>query len=112
MLIRVCKISDLIDNKPMKFSVSKFEIVLIKIRDEVFTIEAYCPHKGANIEYGDVIAKEYRIRCHLHGYEFNLKDGRLVFKPYNRDGNWYYSNNLRVYKVKIINDDIFIDIDK
>jgi len=35
-----------------------------------------------------------------------------MFKPYNRDGNWYYSNNLRVYKVKIINDDIFIDIDK
>jgi len=54
MLIRVCKISDLIDNKPMKFSVSKFEIVLIKIRDEVFAIEAYCPHKGANIEYGSV----------------------------------------------------------
>ncbi|WP_338602195.1 Rieske (2Fe-2S) protein [Sulfolobus tengchongensis] len=114
MLIRVCKLSDLEDKKPKKFSLKgDYEVVLIKIGNNVFAIEAYCPHKGGNMEYGDIILRdtEYVIKCHLHGYEYNLKNGKLIFNPYgDRKGRWYYSPDLRIFEVKIIDDEIYIEV--
>ncbi|ARM75337.1 Rieske (2Fe-2S) protein [Acidianus manzaensis] len=114
MLFRVCKISELQERKPMKFNLAekKIEVVIIKINNKVYAIDAYCPHKGGNMEYGEIVYKnEYRIRCHLHSYEYSLDNGKLMYNPYgNKTGKWYYSGDLMTYETKIIDNDIFINI--
>ncbi|QGA69210.1 Rieske (2Fe-2S) protein [Sulfolobus sp. E11-6] len=108
MLIKVCNISDLEDQKPKKFSINSIEVVAVKIKNKVFVIDAYCPHKGGNMEYGDVDG--YKIKCHLHGYEYSLENGELVYNPYGKSSGWYFSPNLKVYKVEIKGEEIFIEV--
>ncbi|AAK42261.1 Rieske (2Fe-2S) protein [Saccharolobus solfataricus] len=108
MLVRVSSLSDLEEKKPRKFSINGIEVVIVRVGDKVFAIEAYCPHKGRNLEYGEV--EGYKIRCDLHGYEYSLENGELIFNPYGKTSGWYFSPNLRIYKVEIKGKDIFIQI--
>ncbi|QXJ29364.1 Ferredoxin, 2Fe-2S [Saccharolobus shibatae B12] len=108
MLVRVCSLSDLEDKKPKKFSLNNIEVVVVKVGDRVFVMDAYCPHKGGNMEYGDV--NGYRIKCHLHGYEYNMETGELVYNPYGKSDGWYFSPNLKIYKVEVKGKDIFVEV--
>jgi len=113
MLIKVCNFFELPDLKPVKFKVNNKEVILVRINDKVYATEPECPHKGGSLEYSDINAELKRIRCHLHGYEFNLENGKLEYNPYaERSEPWFKCRDLKVYKTKVIDGIVYIDLEE
>ena len=49
--------------------------------NEVYAVDAYCPHLGANLGIGGTV-KDNCLRCPFHGWLFEGKDGKCVEIPY------------------------------
>ncbi|ABP95423.1 Rieske (2Fe-2S) domain protein [Metallosphaera sedula] len=113
MFVKVCRAPELKEGKPTKFRLDHVDVVIVKVGDRIFAMDAYCPHKGGNLEYGDVLCDgRCRIRCHLHYYEYDLCDGKLIPNIYsNKPGSWFRSPDLKVYDIKIVNDELFVNVD-
>ncbi len=97
--VKICKIYDLKEEEGKQFFVDDVEIALFKINNKVYAISNICPHQKTHLMYDGIIENGYVI-CPLHGWKFNLKDGRLP------NG----SRGIPVYEVKLIGDDLFVRI--
>ena len=51
----------------------------------VMTVDAYCPHLGANLAAGGVV-KGNCIECPFHGWKFDGISGKCVDIPYEKKG--------------------------
>lgn len=95
----VCKISELKDSIGQRFLVNDIDVAIFKVDGEVYALNNFCPHKlmpkiyEGNVENGCVI-------CPLHGWQFNLKTGKL------HNG----VTGLDSYEVKIDNDDVYVKV--
>lgn len=50
-------------------------MLLIMIGEELHLIESLCPHRGHPLSESDIVGT--RLRCPLHGYEFDIDSGDL-----------------------------------
>lgn len=58
--------------------------------EQVYVLDAYCPHLGAHLGFGGKVLKinnEACIKCPFHGWTFRGVDGQCVKIPHN-DGNF------------------------
>lgn len=53
---------------------------------EVYVLDAYCPHLGANLAVGGHVVGNC-IECPFHGWIFSGKDGSCVKIPYAKKGD-------------------------
>ena len=68
------KLHRLHDGYVRPFTVAGRNILLVQSEGEPFILENRCPHMDAPLTYGTVT--QGRIRCPLHGIEFDLRTGR------------------------------------
>jgi 3-phenylpropionate/trans-cinnamate dioxygenase ferredoxin subunit len=68
--------SALADGQPARIPYPPYDVFVVRVGDEVFALEDACNHAGASLAEGDVVAG--RVRCPMHGYEFDLRTGELV----------------------------------
>lgn len=61
-------------------SVKGHSLLLIQHGGETFVIENKCGHFGVPLATGRVA--DGKIRCSQHGFEFELRSGRLVSRPF------------------------------
>lgn len=61
-----------------------FVIFRSAVTKQVYVLDAYCPHMGANLGIGGVVNGEC-IKCPFHHWNFDGKDGSLVDIPYSDD---------------------------
>lgn len=54
--------------------------------DEVFVLDAYCPHMGANLGVGGIVTGDC-IECPFHQWKFSGTDGECVQIPYSKSIN-------------------------
>lgn len=94
-----CKISALIEGRPVPVTVDDYDIVLIKRGDVVFALEDNCSHQDFPLSHGTVSAEI--IKCKAHGAEFCLKTGKALRAPAFAP--------VRVFTVKLENDSVLID---
>ncbi|PID59845.1 MAG: nitrite reductase [Ignavibacteriae bacterium] len=93
----VCKVSELTDATGQRFLINDVDVALFKVEGKIYALNNFCTHKlmpkiyEGNIEDGYVI-------CPLHGWQFNLKDGKL------HNG----TTALDTYETKIIDDDVYV----
>ena len=52
------------------------KIALVRIEDEFFAFQSFCPHRGASLLEGSINSIN-EIICPLHQYRFELKSGRV-----------------------------------
>ncbi|KAG5678787.1 hypothetical protein PVAND_008424 [Polypedilum vanderplanki] len=52
--------------------------------NEVFVLDAYCPHMGANLGVGGIV-KNNCVECPFHQWRFNGDNGELVNIPYSEN---------------------------
>lgn len=67
--------------------------------NEVFVLDAYCPHMGANLGV-DGIVKGNCIECPFHAWKFSGETGECVDIPYSSDaqeGIYFRFKNLINY---------------
>ncbi|WP_230937940.1 Rieske (2Fe-2S) protein [Sulfolobus acidocaldarius] len=87
------------EGETKKIEIDGKDLLIVNIRGELKCFSRWCPHKGGDLAYGDFIGGN-QIKCHLHGYIYNLDTGNAVYIPY-RDGygKWKDTLNLEVYRV-------------
>ncbi len=73
-------------------------IVLLRVEDQYRAIDRDCPHEQGNLGEGLMFGKH--IKCPLHGFIFDLTDGRCL----NQRG---YSS--QVYDVKLDGDWVVLE---
>lgn len=81
-------------------SVNNKTICIIKSGDQLKACTNRCPHAGASLSNGYIDQKQ-NIVCCEHNYKFNLNTGRDAM-----DEGYF----LKLYKVKIDADGVFIQI--
>jgi nitrite reductase/ring-hydroxylating ferredoxin subunit len=97
--IFVCSVSDLKNEIGKRFIVDETDIAVFKSKDVIYALDNICPHQQTALIY-DGFIEDGCVVCPAHGWKFNLHNGR---KP---EG----SHGLNSYKVKIIDDDVFVKV--
>ena len=98
---KVCKVDDLRENEGRRFLVDDVDVALFKVDGEIYALNNVCPHQKAPVIY-DGFIYDGAVACPAHGWEFDLKTGKLGGK---RKG-------LDCYEVRIQNDEIFVKVFK
>ena len=69
--------------------------------EEYFCTDGICTHENVHLEDGLVM--DDIVECPMHNGQFNYKTGKAVRSP--------ACDDLKTYEIKVIEDDIYIDID-
>ena len=70
------KLINLHDNYLKQIKIDEHNMLLIQIDGKLHLIESLCPHRGHPLSESDV--RGSRLRCPLHGYEFDIDSGQLL----------------------------------
>ncbi|MDZ7766594.1 MAG: Rieske 2Fe-2S domain-containing protein [Melioribacteraceae bacterium] len=97
----ICKLGDLREKVGKRFFVGDVEIAVFKVDGKIYALNNVCPHQHSALIY-DGFIEDCKVVCPAHGWEFNLTDGRMA------NGR----NGLDSYKVKIIDDDVYVKVVK
>lgn len=96
---KICKISDLQNKIGKRFMIDDIDVAVFRVDEKVFAVNNICPHQHASIIYDGFVEDGYVI-CPAHGWEFNLKTGKM-----HTGGS-----GLDPYEVKIIDSEVFIKV--
>lgn len=94
------KTGELGENENRAYELNGVSVLVCKTADGIFAVENRCTHQLQPLEGGRM--RGCFIFCPLHGQRFDLKDGApigtLTKKP------------VRVFPVRVENDDIYVDM--
>jgi len=96
---RLCKMTDLSENKGKKIIVDTVEVALFRKGENIYALNNVCPHLHASVMHDGMVEGDC-VLCPSHGWEFNLADGRL------KDGR----KGLDSYEVKIIDGFVYAKV--
>ena len=71
----LCRVDELNENSGRRFIVNDFEVAVFKINSEVLAVSNICPHQQTSLIYDGFIEDEFVV-CPMHGWKFNLKNGK------------------------------------
>lgn len=99
MFVKICKITDLKENKGYRFEIDEEnEIAVFKIGKEIFAVDNICPHNHTSkIFQGEL--EDMHVICPVHGYKFSLYTGKQPLESGCR---------LRTFEIKISGDSLFV----
>ena len=84
---KVIESSKIIENLPLKVTVSDNELALFRVDGHIFSLDYMCTHAEASLSEGEVY--DCKIECPLHGAEFDIKTGQAVTPPATKDVKTY-----------------------
>jgi len=74
-------------------------VLVVNYKGSFFAIEAFCSHAGLSLEEG-FLTEDGRVVCPWHGSVFDVRTGRVVDGPAERD--------LRTYRVEVKGDEVIV----
>jgi|TARA_Y100000310_G_C20050041_1_gene520135 nitrite reductase/ring-hydroxylating ferredoxin subunit len=98
--IFVGKTTEIMPGQMKKVSVGGNKIIVVNIDGDYFSVDDTCTHAGGSLSEGKL--DDSTIICDWHGAQFECKNGKLIKFPAK-------INDLRLYKVVIESDDIFVE---
>jgi 3-phenylpropionate/trans-cinnamate dioxygenase ferredoxin subunit len=103
-LVTVGKVSEVPEGEARRYEVDGREIAVANLGGGQFrAIDDICSHAHANLHEGEVDADFETIECPRHGSTFDLESGQPRSLPATQP--------LRVYPVKVENDELRLEID-
>ena len=102
-LIKVCKLSELLEGQSKSVQFTKNDIAVFNVKGKYYAIDNLCIHAGAPLSDGSVDPDSCQVTCGWHAWTYDLATGKCVSHP-RQD---VFS---KCYSVKIQDDDIFIQI--
>ncbi|AJE04426.1 Rieske (2Fe-2S) protein [Geobacter pickeringii] len=99
-MVFAAKVSEIPDWGKKVVTVNGQEILLVRIKSEVYACETECPHQGAPLA-GALIKDAEHLSCQRHGYRFNLKTGACREFP---------EYTLKTYPVQVAGDDVMVEV--
>lgn len=71
------------EGTPTRVELDGEGVLLCQVNGEVFAVSDTCPHEDISLSLG--VLCEYRLRCPLHGSEFDIRDGKVLDEPAEDD---------------------------
>ena len=96
--IKVAQVSELKTGEMIAVTIGDDQVLLTNIEGNFHAIDDVCSHAYACLSDGDIDGEE--VECPLHGGSFNAMTGAPVNPPAEEP--------LRVFRIKIEGDDIFV----
>ncbi len=78
---RVAKVSDLADGAMVSVKVESTDILLARIGDAYFAIDAWCSHEAGYLLHGTLHAELCEVECPIHESSFDLRTGEATMPP-------------------------------
>jgi nitrite reductase/ring-hydroxylating ferredoxin subunit len=79
------------------------EILLVRLRDQVFAVQSTCTHQETWLDMGRVLPESFEIECPLHDGRFDLRTGAPTNPP--------VTEPIKTYAVHIDGDAVFVSQD-
>lgn len=96
---KVCKYTDLKEKIGKRFFVNDVDTAVFKVDGEVYALSNMCIHQKAAIIY-DGFVEDGKVECPAHGWQFDLKTGKVPGAVKGLDS----------YEVKIIDEYVYIKV--
>jgi nitrite reductase/ring-hydroxylating ferredoxin subunit len=96
--VNIARISDIANNQCKLVCVDGVEIAVWNVEGRFFAINNVCPHQHFSSLHQGTLDGLF-VTCPMHGWSFNLEDGRPGF------GN----GCARTYRVKILGKDVLVE---
>jgi 3-phenylpropionate/trans-cinnamate dioxygenase ferredoxin subunit len=97
---RAASATDVKPDKGLTTKVGDTAVALFRIGDQVYAVEAICPHAEAELAEGFI--DQDKVECPLHQAQFHIPTGKCLGPPADRD--------LVIFPAKIEGNDILVDI--
>ncbi len=85
---------------PKRFDVEGQGILLCRVDDSVHVVQDMCTHEDVSLSLG--VLCEHRLRCPLHGSEFDIRTGQVLDEPADE--------NLKTYPSRVENNWVLVDV--
>ncbi len=102
-LISVCKVDELPSGQSKCIKLEGKEIGLFNVNGKYYALNNVCIHAGGTLHDGPLNCDKAQISCSWHAWTFDLATGKCVSHPKQ-------DVFAKTYPVKIVNNEIFIDI--
>lgn len=80
---KLIPVEELINGKLMRVEHQGNSILLCRVDDEVHAVDDMCTHEDISLSLG--VLCEHRLRCPLHGSEFDVRTGKVLNDPADVD---------------------------
>jgi nitrite reductase/ring-hydroxylating ferredoxin subunit len=100
-MVRVCRTEELRPGEAMRVN-STPPLAVFRLDDGFFATEDTCTHAQASLAAGEVDLEEGTVECPYHMSQFDIRSGRVLNLPATRP--------IKTYPVKIIGDEVFVEI--
>jgi 3-phenylpropionate/trans-cinnamate dioxygenase ferredoxin subunit len=102
MSTRLCSLSQLTPDEPLRVELDEIDIAVVLVGEEIFAIEDVCSH--AEVALSDGAVTDCSIECELHGSKFDLRTGKPTGPPASRP--------VPVFVTSVINGEVFAELEK
>jgi nitrite reductase (NADH) small subunit len=96
---RVGAASDFVEGKGRSLRIEGRRIAIFRYADQLYALDAVCPHTGADLGPGRV--KNRRVSCPDHGWTFDLSTGCMPGAE---------EIAIRTFPVKVEGEQVFVDL--
>ena len=80
---RLIRFAQLKPGVPHRVEHAQQGILLCRVDKEVYAVHDTCTHEDISLSLG--VLCEYRLRCPLHGSEFDIRSGEVLDEPADKD---------------------------
>ena len=84
---KLIPLAELSSGKPRRIELDSKTVLLCRVNDQVYAVDDQCPHEDISLSLG--VMCEYRLRCPLHGSEFDVRTGKVLSEPAESDLETY-----------------------
>jgi len=81
--VRLVPLDNLIKGKTKRIKHLGQSILLCRVEDSVYAVDDMCTHEDISLSLG--VLCEHRLRCPLHGSEFDVRTGKVLDEPADTD---------------------------
>jgi len=98
--VALCKVDEIPDGAKKHFEIMGYDILVVRLKDRFFCVDAACTYKWAMLTDGSVDAEALAIRCKDCEGSWDLQSGQP------RDGPAKFP--LTVYRAEAVGDDLIV----
>ncbi|MFK8079636.1 MAG: non-heme iron oxygenase ferredoxin subunit [Granulosicoccus sp.] len=80
---RLLPLDELVVGKTRRVEHLDHAILLCRVEDSVYAVNDLCTHEDISLSLG--VLCEHRLRCPLHGSEFDVRTGKVLDEPADTD---------------------------
>ena len=80
---KLIRLDQLKPGVPHRVEHNKQGVLLCRVDAQVYAVHDTCTHEDISLSLG--VLCEYRLRCPLHGSEFDIRSGKVLDEPADTD---------------------------